>query len=70
MDKKALFEIERAIKRALFEFQMQTKPIVCTMCMNEMEIHRRFVVCRYCGIVHRFDWKSTDSETEINRGWG
>ena len=67
MDKRALFEIERAIKRALFQYDMQTRPIVCRICGNEMEQHRRCLVCRYCGIIHWVDRKDYNSESERKR---
>ena len=68
MDKKALFEIEQAIRRALYH--VQRRPIVCKVCANEMEVRRRCIICRYCGIIHWVSRKDLDNESNtIDRRW-
>jgi hypothetical protein len=72
MDKKALFELEMAIKRALSQYEMQAKPVVCRICSNEMEVQRRCIICRYCGIIHWVGRKELNSESgrnQIERRW-
>lgn len=50
MDKRALYEIENAIRKA--KARLNINPIFCINCMREMEVHDRYVVCWHCRIIH------------------
>jgi predicted Zn-ribbon and HTH transcriptional regulator len=52
LDSRALFEIEKIVRREQAKFRHI--PLVCRNCSNEMEVKLNLAICWQCRIIHPF----------------